>query len=202
MNYLAHILVSTDNDDIKIGNFIGDYIKGRIDQTDLSRYPSQMILGMRLHREIDSFTDTHPIVHASIARLQPRYHKFSGIVVDMFYDHLLAKHFDQFSETPLPLFSEQFYTLITHRKSDIPVPMEGMVRSMIKRDWLNNYIHIEGIDWALKGIAQRSKFASGIENAAEDLQRDFALYEGEFLEFFPLLQQHCINWLHSSNAKL
>lgn len=195
MNYLAHILVSSDNDDIKIGNFIGDHIKGRIDQTDLSKYAPLMILGMRLHREIDSFTDTHPIVHNSIARLQPRYHKFAGIVVDMFYDHFLAIHFDQFSAISLPLFSEQFYELITIRKNDIPVAMEGMVRSMIKRDWLSNYAHIEGIDWALKGIAQRATFVSGIEYAAEDLRKDFSKYESEFLAFFPLLQAHCTNWL-------
>lgn len=200
MNYLAHILVSSEDDDIKIGNFIGDHIKGRIDQTDLSRYSPQMIQGMRLHREIDSFTDTHPIVHNSIARLQPRYHKFAGIVVDMFYDHLLAIHFDKFSATPLTLFSKQFYQLITERHNDIPPAMEGMVRSMIKRDWLSNYVHIEGIDWALKGIAQRTTFASGIENAAEDLQKDFEQYESEFLAFFPLLQQHCVNWLQESNS--
>jgi acyl carrier protein phosphodiesterase len=97
LNFLAHTYLSGDDDDLKIGNFLGDFVKGRLNKLSNSQYPEGIIKGMALHREIDFFTDSHPIVRKSIDRLQPKYHKVSGIVVDMFYDHVLAKNFALYS---------------------------------------------------------------------------------------------------------
>lgn len=191
MNFLAHIYLSGDDDDIKIGNFLGDFVKGRLTKLTNTQYAKGVINGMVLHREIDFFTDTHPIVKQSIDRLQPKYHKFSGIVVDMFYDHILAKNFHHYSLVSLEIYAQNFYNLLEKRKTEIPEPMERMVESMTTRNWLLGYQTYEGIEWALTGISKRLSFESGIEHAIEELQHDYALYEAEFQLFFPKLMAHC-----------
>jgi acyl carrier protein phosphodiesterase len=185
LNFLAHIYLSGDNDDIKIGNFLGDFVKGRLNKLTNAQYSEGVIKGMALHREIDTFTDNHPIVRQSIDRLQPKYHKFSGIVVDMFYDHILAKNFDYYSEISLEKYAQNFYDLLEKRKSEIPEPMERMIKSMVSRNWFVGYKSYEGIEWALTGISKRLSFESGIENATEELRKDYVLYEAEFQSFFP-----------------
>ena len=190
MNFLAHIYLSGDDDDIKIGNFLGDFVKGRLNKLTNAQYTEMVIKGMALHREIDFFTDNHLMVRQSIDRLQPKYHKFSGIVVDMFYDHILAKNFHQYSEISLEKYAQNFYNLLAERKAEIPEPMERMVKSMVSRNWFVGYNTYEGIEWALTGISKRLSFVSGIENATEELRKDYDLYEMEFQAFFPELIKH------------
>jgi len=191
LNFLAHTYLSGNNDDLKIGNFLGDFVKGRLNKLSNSQYSKGIINGLALHREIDFFTDSHPMVRQSIDRLQPKYHKFSGIVVDMFYDHILAKNFTQYSEIPLEIYSQNFYSLLEKRKGDIPEAMERMVESMVRRNWFLSYLKYEGIEWALQGISKRLSFKSGIENATEELKQDYILYESDFNVFFPQLINHC-----------
>lgn len=191
MNFLAHIYLSGDNNDIKIGNFLGDFVKGNLDNIHNSHIKKEVLQGIALHRAIDSFTDSHEVVRQSIERLHPKYHKFSGIVVDMFYDHIFAKNFSEYSSIPLSAFSQTFYQLLIERKEEIPKSMERLVNSMISRDWLSNYANYEGIEWSLRGISQRLKFKSGIEFAVEDLKNDYELYKKEFDIFFPILINHC-----------
>jgi acyl carrier protein phosphodiesterase len=199
LNFLAHILLSGNSDDIKIGNFLGDFVKGRLNKLTDSQYSEGVINGMALHREIDHFTDTHPIVKQSIDRLQPKYHKFSGIVVDMFYDHILANNFNDYSSILLENYSQDFYNLLDKRKTEIPEPMERMVNSMVTRNWFVGYKSLEGIEWALTGISKRLSFESGIENAALELRNDYHLYEAEFQIFFPEIIEHCKNFLTIKN---
>ena len=194
MNFLAHIYLSGDDDDIKIGNFLGDFVKGRLNKLTNAQYSSGVIKGMALHREIDFFTDTHPIVKQSIDRLQPKYHKFSGIVIDMFYDHILATNFNQYSSISLVEFAQNFYDLLERRKAEIPEPMGRMVESMVTRNWLLGYSYYQGIEWALTGISKRLSFESGIENATEELWKDYDLYKTEFQLYFPELITHCQNY--------
>ena len=191
MNFLAHIYLSGDDDDIKIGNFLGDFVKGRLSKLTNTQYPQGIINGMALHREIDFFTDNHTVVRQSIDRLQPKYHKFSGIVIDMFYDHILAKNFHKYSEISLEKYAQNFYNLLGKRKSEIPEPMERMVKSMVSRNWFVGYKSYEGIEWALSGISKRLSFESGIEHATNELRIDYELYEAEFQQFFPEIICHC-----------
>lgn len=195
MNFLAHAYLSGDDDDIKIGNFLGDFVKGRLNKLTNAQFSKEVIIGMALHREIDFFTDNHSIVRQSINRLQPEYHKFSGIVVDMFYDHVLAKNFHHYTEISLENYAQNFYDLLERRKAEIPEPMDRMVKSMVTRNWFLGYETHEGIEWALTGISKRLSFVSGIEHATEELRRDYNLYETEFQVFFPELINHCKNFL-------
>src|SRR4051812_44429809 len=109
MNFLAHLYLSGDNDYVKLGNFIGDFVKGR----NLNeQFPSGIARGIRLHRAIDEFTDSHPIVKKSKDRLRPAYRHYAPVIVDVFYDHFLARNWTRYSDTALADYAEQTYDLV------------------------------------------------------------------------------------------
>ncbi len=191
MNYLAHFFLSNNNENLILGNLIADSMNGRLDSEQYKSFEKEMILGIQLHREIDYYTDNHPVVRQSIHRLQPNYHKYSGVVVDMYYDHLLARNWNKFSDTPLELYSARVYEIFEKHKEIIPLKMNKMVHSMTSRDWLSNYRFEENLQWAFNGLAKRAKFDSQMEKALEDLMDNYGDYLNEFMLFFPEIITHC-----------
>ncbi len=200
VNFLAHIYLSGADREVMIGNFIGDFVKGK----DLeARFGSGISCGIRLHREIDFFTDRHPIVKQSKDRLREKYRHYAGVIVDIFYDHFLAKNWDAYSAQFLPDYAEECYATILSFEKILPEEVNYLLPFMIKGNWLVNYARLEGIHRALSGMARRSKFDSKMEEASIDLKRDYQAYENEFAEFFPLLIAYCSDWLalHSPSAQ-
>jgi acyl carrier protein phosphodiesterase len=186
LNYLAHLFLSGEDQDLLIGNFIADGVKGN----KVNDFSPGIIKGIKLHRFIDTFTDTHPIVEESKIRLREKYKKYAGVIVDVFYDHFLAKNWEQFSSTPLIDYTQDVYTVLNRVKSVFPEKIKYMLPFMIKHNWLYAYKEIEGIDKALKGMARRTTFVANMENASIDLRKDYELFENEFVEFFPVLIKH------------
>jgi acyl carrier protein phosphodiesterase len=191
MNFLAHIYLSGNDTELRLGNFLGDFVVGDLSHPRNGYLPMGVREGVVLHRKIDSFTDTHPIVRQGTRRLQPKYHKFSGILVDVFYDHYLAKNFAKYSQTPLDIFAKEFYAQLKGIQPILPREMDKMIDSLTSRDWLGNYAHLEGIDWTLRAISRRTVIHSGMENALQDLQEDYEIFEKEFTEFFEELIAFC-----------
>ena len=107
MNFLAHIYLSFDDDMITLGNFFADHIRGN----KFKHFPVQIQRGIQLHREIDTFTDSHPIAKQSSKRLHKNYSHYSRVIVDIYYDHFLAKHWSDYSEVSLKEYVENFYQL-------------------------------------------------------------------------------------------
>jgi acyl carrier protein phosphodiesterase len=198
MNFLAHLCLSGDDEKIMVGNFIGDFVKGK----DLEqRYHPQIAKGIRLHREIDFFTDRHLIVKQSKDRLREKYRHFSGVIVDIYYDHFLAKNWSNYSDEVLPDYADKCYSVMLSHESILPEEVKYMLQYMIKGNWLVNYSKLEGIHRALSGMARRSKFDSKMEEASFDLQHDYIEYEKEFISFFPLLRNYCRDWLVTHSTK-
>jgi acyl carrier protein phosphodiesterase len=185
MNYLAHFYLSHHNEKLILGNLLADSMNGSLTSEKYSVFDSEIILGIKLHRNIDFFTDNHPVVRESIKRLRPKYSKYSGVIVDMYYDHFLARNWNKYSNEPLELYSARVYAIFEEYKSIIPPKMDKMIYSMIHRDWLSNYRFKENMQWAFAGIAKRAKFDSKMENAYFDLEEDYGLFQTEFFEFFP-----------------
>jgi len=181
MNFLAHVYLSGNDDEIKIGNFIGDFVKGK----DADNYPGKIKLGIYLHRHIDDFTDNHAIVLKSKKRLYPIFHHYAPVIIDVFFDHLLAKNWSRFSDINLLSFTESFYKITESFQQVIPKNASNMLIYMKKDNWLFNYQYLEGIDKAFKGMARRTKFESNMENAVRELNKNYPLFENEFLDFFP-----------------
>lgn len=188
MNFLAHLHLSGNNPKIMIGNFMGDFVKGR---AYLNQYDSEIIKGIDLHRSIDEFTDSHPIVTQSKNRLRPTYRHYSGVITDVFYDHFLAANWNQFHPLPLAQFAQQAYQTIQSFDAELPAELNHMMPYMVNGNWLLNYSNIEGIHRALSGMARRTPYQSKMDEAVNDLREHYDAFENEFMEFFPLLEGYC-----------
>jgi len=183
MNFLAHLYLSGNSRELMIGNFIGDFVKGK----DYEKYGNGIVEGIKLHRKIDAFTDSNETVSKSKTRLRPNYHKYAGVIVDIFYDHFLAATWADYSPVPLNEFVQSVYDIMTDNINNLPERTKRILPYMISGNWLEGYAKIDGIDRVLKGMATRTKFRSNMEYAAGDLKKDYHLYETEFKAFFPEL---------------
>lgn len=183
MNYLAHLYLAGDHRGLLVGGFIADAVKGR----QIEFYDSDVVAGIRLHRAIDAFTDEHFLIGTGKQALRSRFGKFSGIVMDMFGDHYLAKNWANYSDNALHRYSDSIYKRLREDWMLMPERSKHTLHYMHKQDWLYNYRHVEGIQRALSGLAQRSKFVSGMEYAHEELEENGTFYNALFAEFFPEL---------------
>ncbi|PCJ82469.1 MAG: ACP phosphodiesterase [Flavobacteriales bacterium] len=191
MNYLAHFYLSGNNVEIIIGNYIGDAVKGG----NFSNYSNGVRQGIVLHRKIDAFTDSHEIVKESKAHLRKKYRHYAGVIVDVFYDHFLAKNWDGYSDELLDDFSKKMYLLLEKRKATFPYKSQLFLQYMVANNILVNYAKLQGIQQVFNGLAHRTKFDSKMENAVHDLKKDYEIYEKEFQAFFPELKNYASDLL-------
>ena len=193
MNFLAHAYLSGDNDKILIGNFIGDFVKGK----KFNNYDEDVQKGIIIHREIDRFTDTHKVVQHSKSILTEKYRHYSGVIVDIFYDHILAKNWENYHQNDLLSYTNQVYDRLLAHEQMLPSRVKQMLKYMIPDNWLFNYSFLEGIQRVLNGMSNRTKFDSGMEHAVEDLEIHFDEFQDDFVKFFPDL----INFVDSLQNK-
>ena len=180
MNFLAHIYLSGNNDMVTIGNFIADGIRGK----KYLEYPTDIQIGIRLHREIDTFTDTHKTVRESTKRLHEKYGHYSGVIVDILYDHFLAKNWTNYSDVPLEQYVSDFYDALQHHFEILPPRIQKMMPYMISDNWLLSYASIEGIAKVLEGMNKRTKNRAQMNLAVNELQEFYDEFEDEFTRFF------------------
>ncbi|PWA04236.1 acyl carrier protein phosphodiesterase [Flavobacterium psychrotolerans] len=180
MNFLAHIYLSGDNDLIKIGNFMADGIRGKHFDT----FPSDIQKGIHLHRGIDTFTDAHPVFRESTKRLHEKYHHYAGVIVDVFYDHFLAKNFKNYSDEKLEDFAARFYQSLEENYDFLTERTKGMMPYMTKHNWLVSYQTIEGIERILTQMDSRIKNDSNMRFSILELRTYYAEFELEFTTFF------------------
>ncbi|EDM43433.1 hypothetical protein SCB49_00250 [unidentified eubacterium SCB49] len=187
MNFLAHIYLSGDNEGVTIGNFIADGIKGKKYQ----KYPSTIQKGILLHRFIDSFTDSHPTVRKSTKRLHEKHGHYSGVVVDILYDHFLAKNWNQYSDTTLENYVNNFYEMLQDNYVMLPTRIQRMMPYMIADNWLLSYATIPGIDKILTQMSVRVNGKSNMNFAVLELKEFYTEFEEEFTSFFEELRASC-----------
>jgi acyl carrier protein phosphodiesterase len=180
MNFLAHIYLSFGDEEITLGNFIADSIRGN----KYKHLPERVQKGIKLHRHIDTFTDAHPTVRKSTKRLHENYSHYSGIIVDIFYDHFLAKNWQNYSDIPLDTFVDNFYDLLENNYEILPDATRHMMPYMIADNWIFNYSKMEGISRVLNGMNKRTKNRSKMNFAILDLETYYVEFEKEFTIFF------------------
>lgn len=180
MNYLAHIYLSGKNDLVTIGNFIADGIKGK----NYKNFEKDLQIGILLHRNIDTFTDAHKTVRLSTKRLHEKYGHYSGVIVDILYDHFLAKNWSKYSTVPLHEYVDRFYDSLEEHYDVLPIRIQKMMPYMIADNWLLNYASIEGISRVLDGMNRRTKNRSGMNEAVIELEAFYLDFEKEFTSFF------------------
>lgn len=187
MNFLAHIYLSGNNELHRIGNFMADHIKGR----KYKNYAEEVQKGILLHRQIDSYTDQHKIVRKSKNRLDSKYGLYRGIVIDIFYDHMLAKNWKNYTDISLPVFAKSFYNDLEKHRNILPDKVIYMMKYMIPNDWLSNYAHVYGIESVLIGMNRRTGGGSKMDEAILDLNQNYSDFDADFKEFFEELRAFC-----------
>jgi len=183
MNYLAHLFLSDGTPESLIGNLLGDFVKGSIENI----YSLKIIEGIYLHRKIDSFTDSHPIFRSSKRLIALDRRRFSGIMIDVFYDHFLAKNWSNYSSIPLPDFTNYVYQVLQENQKILPEQLKNILPDMIAHDWLASYRETSTINRAINGISRRIKRKNNLFGGVEELLLNYQQLQSDFSIFFPEL---------------
>jgi acyl carrier protein phosphodiesterase len=181
MNFLAHLYLSRDDDELMLGNFIADSVKGRA----YADFSPGVAKGILLHRAIDSYTDLHPVFLQSVRRLRPHYRKYAGVIVDIFYDHFLAKNWADHSSEGLHDFTARVHGLLLASQDIMPPHSRQFLQYMVRHNIPVPYADVNGIARVLYGMSRRTTFESGMEKAVNELLQFYNEFEAEFNTFFP-----------------
>lgn len=179
LNYLGHAYLTPANSELLIGNFLGDHIKGKIKK----QYPEFIQRGLRLHRFIDSYTDSHPIVRSHCEIMEPKVGLLSGVAMDMLYDYVLAKNWASYSSTTLDEFAIKTYDEILNFTTYFPEKFEFMFRYMRRDNWLLAYGTEKGMLRALNGLSKRIRFDNNLADSWEVFLKNENQITKEFGEF-------------------
>ena len=187
MNYLAHIYLAGDTEESLLGNIMGDFVKGPID----GGFHPEIEKGIRTHRKVDAFTDSHEIYRASRKLISPERRRFSGIIMDLAFDHFLTRNWSSYSDKDLGTLIIETYDVLIRRKDVLPEKFHQNLPRMIEEDWLGSYRTMEGAGIAIDRISGRLRRRFGRENtlmgAIEEVEKNYEVIEGNFNEFFPEL---------------
>ncbi|MFQ5936760.1 MAG: ACP phosphodiesterase [Acidiferrobacterales bacterium] len=190
MNYLAHVFLSGRSADAVIGGLLGDFVKGSVG----SGYEARVWQGIVLHRRIDGFTDAHEVVQASRRLVSRERRRFAGIMVDVFYDHFLARHWPRYADIPLDEFTREVYAVLLHHRDRLPERLRYIVPRMVGDDWLGTYRELWRVGAALDGISRRLRRSNTLVGGVRELESNYDRFEHHFLSFFPQLMLFVDQW--------
>lgn len=183
MNHLAHCFLSFANEDLLVGNFIGDFVKG----SAWKNHAEGVQRGILLHRAIDSFTDNHPMTHRSKERIRPFAGRYAGPVVDVLYDHLLAIHWEKYADEPFDAFAEKTYRSLEKRAAEMPEELRERLPRMLAGHFLHGYQTREGLEWVLDRFSRRMAGGMDAARLANFFFAEIEAFSGDFNGFFPEL---------------
>jgi acyl carrier protein phosphodiesterase len=190
LNWLAHVYLSEPSIEFRLGNLLADLVRGE----ELHHMPAEFVRGAQRHKAIDAFTDAHPVVRQSRSRISPRYRRFSGVLIDIFYDYFLAKRWLDYSSEPLSTFTATFYAEVKQRALSLPYPAQATLDRIVGHDLLGQYCDIKGVEHSLRRVstylAKRWQRDYQLEASVQELivhEGDFA---DDFARFFPELRRH------------
>lgn len=187
MNFLAHTYLSDENELLRIGNFMADGIRGH----QYQNYPIEIQKGILLHRSIDTFTDAHPVYRQSKHRLHEKYGHYSGVIMDIVYDHYLAKNWIQYHPENLKVYAKNFYQSLQNNYNLLNEKTQKMIPYMIARDWFNSYATLDGLQMILFQMDHRTQHRVHMPEAIVEIKQFYTEFETEFTLFFDELQKHC-----------
>ncbi len=184
MNYLAHIYLARYSDEAMLGALLGDFVKPGAD----GQFSAVTQAEILIHCKVDTFTDSHPVVLAAKSLFDGPGRRYSGILLDVFYDHVLAQRWTRYSEVPLAGFIAGFYGALQRHAAVLPPKLAELAPYMIEQDWLGSYQSYAGVDRAVRRISTRlSKNGDVMRAALDDLERHAAAIAAGFDAFFPEL---------------
>lgn len=185
MNYLAHIYLSGENEKVLVGNFIGDYVKGK----NFQNYHREIAQGILLHRQIDTFTDSHKKHKEAKQFFRAEFGLYSGIIIDFIYDHFLARNWNNYSEITLRSFTKRTHAVLLSNYRDLPARVQGFLPFLIQNRRLESYASVNGIIESMKIMGKYSSLPSKSEQARIILERNYDLLEENFNQFMPEVKE-------------
>ena len=181
MNYLAHSFLSFKEPHYLVGNYLGDFVRNK----EMDQFPDPIQRGIKLHREIDAYTDVHPQVKLSTRLLHAAMHKYAPVVIDIYFDYLLSKHWQKYTEQSLISFCARTYEILEEHKKIMPERIQNRLIRMLKGRWLENYQTYPDLEKTFYFLSRRAKFSSRLEEAPAILQGLESKIENHFNAFFP-----------------
>lgn len=186
MNYLAHLYLSQDNGLSMAGNLMADFLK----YVELSALPPAVLNGIENHRATDKFTDHHPVVLGLKEDFHPDFRRFVPIMLDVTFDHMLAKSWNDYHDLELTEFTRHAYAQLAEAEAHMPEVMRKRLQGMAKRDWLARYIETDTVEKTLQAISDRIRFENTLDQSFSEVMRQYELIERSFKVFFPELVAH------------
>jgi len=180
MNFLAHLYLSGNDQELMVGNFIADGVKGAA----YKNYSAGIAKGILLHRAIDDYTDKHPVFMQSVKRIRVEHGKFAGVIADIFYDHFLAANWENYSEIELPEYVNDVHELMLRHENIMPEKSRMFLKYMIRHNWLVSYASINGIGEVLYGMSRRTKYTNTMDKSVVTLEKHYDDFKNEFELFF------------------
>lgn len=193
MNILAHFLLSGYNEEVIVGNFIADYVRGK----QVNAYSKGIIRGIEIHRHIDNYSDSHPLVRQTWSVLQPEFGHYGRVVTDMYYDHFLTKKWNNYSENSIKEDISFLYEVFKSHSSSFTPGIRRMVSRLVAMNWLEKYQTISGLHQVFRSMSRRVSFDNNFEKAIPVLTSNYELISAQFDEFFPQLV--CFIYSHYEN---
>jgi acyl carrier protein phosphodiesterase len=191
MNYLAHAYLSFNQPDILVGNMISDFVKGK----KKFDYSAGIQAGITLHREIDNFTDTHPLTREAKEVFRPHYRLYAGAFTDVVYDHFLALDQKEFTADSLEQFAQQTYASLEGYMDGLPDKFQQLFPYMRQHNWLYNYRYKQGIARSLAGVVRRATYLTESDTAFQLFEAHYAHLQYCYQRFFPELKKFVIDQL-------
>jgi len=190
VNFLAHALLAGDDPALIVGGVVGDWIKGGLP----GALPDDLARGVALHRAIDSHAETHPAFKQSRARVSAERRRYAGVLVDIFYDHLLARHWAALHHQPLEVYCADVYRLIEERLHDLPDTSHVALRMMAREDWLASYANIDGIADVLARMSRRARQPNPLLSGEQEFLADVEGYTRDFDAWLEDTRMYCVQW--------
>lgn len=184
MNYLAHLHLGGHQPTDMLGSLYGDFVKGPLN----GRWPADIEAGIRLHRQIDAYTDSHPLVLQAKQRFPNERRRYAGILIDLFFDHCLAAHWHQYADEPLQDFTERVYKTLREEEPRLPGKLALIAPRMAAQDWLGSYRDFSVMEQVVAAMSRRLSRPEGLAGGATELERLYTPLQHDFQDFYPQLQ--------------
>jgi acyl carrier protein phosphodiesterase len=181
LNFLAHLYLAEPTPPGLLGALMGDFVKGPLDE----RYAPPLRRALSQHRRIDAFTDAHAVVRGSRNRIAASHRRFAGILTDMFYDHFLARYWDEYADEPMTAFTQRVYALLDEHYELLPERLQRIAPMMARGDWLGSYAQIAAVEAAIDRMGNRLKRGNLLRGGGDALRAQYAQFECDFRVFFP-----------------
>nr|WP_320050406.1 ACP phosphodiesterase [uncultured Desulfuromonas sp.] len=187
MNYLLHALLSDDDDLVRAGNMLGDFVKGRLVE---GRFPPRLLQGLQQHRQIDSFSHGHEIFCRSQQRLADTFGRYRGIMIDLFYDHFTAVDWETYHPVPLKCFAASLYQTLQQHQAVLPPSFLPLLPRMIKNDWLTSYRDKTVMQRALQHVSDKMRHANPLADGYRELEKNYEELREDCRIFIQSTRQH------------